>query len=329
MTFQQKYPLVKNLIRPVIAVILLFVLVKKGPFQVDQIKFILSQQKILLLGFILMTINFGLAATRWKIIVNLLSKLTLKTSLALTLVGHFFSFFIPGGVSGDLVKAFELSKENSISKKDALSTVFADRILGLYAMVFFSALFLFIDYLQENSSRILQYFSFSLLLLFVMTMGLIVGPLITQFVAEKMKSQSHKILTTLNKLLSSFDLTFTCFRKPRISLQVLALSLGMQSLAILFMLEVVKALQVTPPTFFVFFSLSCFGFLASAIPITPAGIGVGQAAVYFLFSALSPELGQAAVTAISVYQIFNLCFALIGGLIFSTKPFFQNNSKVY
>ncbi len=327
MATAEKHSILKTIARPLIAIILLIILVKKGPFQLDQIKFILSQPKVLLLGFVLMVTNFGLAATRWKTIVNLLSKITLKTSLALTLVGHFFSFFIPGGVSGDLVKAFELSKENSISKKEALSTVFADRLLGLYAMVFFSALFLYVDYLQENTNQIFQYFSFSLVLLFVMTIGLITGPWITQFVSGKIIIQKNKILSTLNKLLSSFNLTFMCVRKPQLSLQVLLLSLGMQSFSILFMLEVVKALNVTPPTFFVFFSLSCFGFLASAIPITPAGIGVGQAAVYFLFSTLNPELGQAAVTAISVFQIFNLFFALIGGIIFSAKPFFQNKFR--
>ena len=327
MTVKEKHPFIKNLIRPVIAILLLFVLVKKGPFQIEQIKFILTQQKILLLGLVLFASNFVLAATRWKIIVNLISDLTLKTAFGLTLVGHFFSFFIPGGVSGDLVKAFELSKENSITKKDALSTVFADRILGLYAMVFFSALFLCVDYLQENSNRIFQYFAFSALLLFLLTAGLIIGPRITLFVSEKIIFQKNKVLSVFNKVLSSFNLTFICVRKPQVSLKVLILSLGIQSLSIFFMLEVVKALNVTPPTFFVFFSLSCFGFLASAIPITPAGIGIGQAAVYFLFSSISPQLGQAAVTAISVFQIFNLFFALIGGIIFSTKPFFQKNLK--
>ena len=87
------------------------------------------------------------------------------------------------------------------------------------------------------------------------------------------------------------------------------------------MLEIVRALDVPTPSFLVFFALSCFGFLASAIPITPAGIGVGQAAFYFLFSTLNKDLGNAAVTAVSILQIFTLSYALIGGLLFALKPF--------
>lgn len=328
MQVEPKHPILKNIIRPVIAMILLAILIKTGPFKLDQIKFILTQSRILVLGFFIFALQFALVALRWKLIVNVITQFKFKLAFTYTLIGHFFSFFIPGGVGADVVKALELSKSNSISKSDGLSTVFADRILGLYLMVFSSSVFLGLDYIQEGSDHILKYLSFSLMLWFVMTTGLIFGPLITRFINQLLELKNHKILMVLKKLITSFNLTFICFRKPKVAIGVLLLSLAAQGISSYFMIEVVRALDVTPPSFFVFFSLTCFGFLASAIPITPAGIGVGQAAVYFLFSTISPQLGNAAVTAISVLQLFYLFYAFIGGILFSTLPLTKMNRTV-
>ncbi len=315
-----KHPILKTIIRPVIALILLAVLIKTGPFKLDQIKFILSQTRILILGFFIFALQFALLAFRWNVIVNVVTHFKFKLALTFTLIGHFFSFFIPGGVGADVVKALELSKSTGVSKSDGLSTVFADRILGLYLMVFSTSVFLGVDYIQARSEPLLKYLSFSLMLWFVMTTGLIFGPLITLFITQNLEHNTHRLLALAKKLISSFNLTFICFRKPKVAIGVLLLSLGAQAISSYFMIEVVRALDITPPSFFIFFSLTCFAFLASAIPITPAGIGVGQAAVYFLFSTLSPELGNAAVTAISVLQLFFLFYALVGGILFSILP---------
>lgn len=321
-----KHPVLKNIIRPVIAVILLAILIKTGPFKLDQIKFILTQSHILVLGFFIFALQFAILAFRWKLIVNVITQFKFKLAFTYTLIGHFFSFFIPGGVGADVVKALELSKSNSITKSDGLSTVFADRILGLYLMVFSSSVFLGLDYIQERSEHILKYLSFSLMLWFAMTTGLIFGPLITRYVNQMLQLKTNRVLILLKKLITSFNLTFICFRKPNVAFGVLLLSLAAQVISSYFMIEVVRALGITPPSFFIFFSLTCFGFLASAIPITPAGIGVGQAAVYFLFATISPQLGNAAVTAISVLQLFYLFYAFIGGLFFSTLPTNEQSS---
>ncbi len=317
----------KNLFRPLIAIIFLTFLIKKGPFQFSQIQFIFLQPQILLLGLILLTLQFALVTLRWKTIVELATHLRFKPALIYTLIGHFFSFLIPGGVGGDVIKAVELSKSNKITKRDALSTVVADRLMGLYSMVLFSTLFLAADYLSDFSAAILKYFFFSLILLIAMTLGVVIGPFLIGISSKVINSKDNKIIIIIEKLITSFSLTFTCFRNPKVVLRIFTLSLLIQIISNVFMLEIVKTLGVPTPTFFVFFALSCFGFLASAIPITPAGIGVGQAAVYFLFSSLSQQLGQAAVTAISVLQIFYLFFALIGGLLFTAKPLFKNISK--
>lgn len=315
----------KNLIRPITAIAFLIILIKKGPFQLDQIKSILSQEKILLAGFSLVLIQFFLTAYRWKLLVELKTQISTFVAFKLTLIGQFFSFFIPGGVGGDIVKALELSKTKTTSRAEALSTVLADRILGLFAMVFFSMLFLMVDYSLNTNGSIFKFLLFSGLLFAGMFIGLLYGPAVLQFISRFFSEKQHHLLATLHKTIHSFELTFTAFRKKKLLSKVVFLSLALQIISIYFMSLVVHSAGVEIPSYLVFFALCCFGFLASAVPITPAGIGVGQAAFYFLFAPFSEELGKAAVTAISALQLFQFFYALIGGILFSTKPFLAKN----
>ncbi len=317
----------KNLIRPLIALLFIYLLIVKGPFQLQQITFILAQKKILLLGVFLVFLQFCLSAFRWKKIVEQKTVLNFKLSFQLTLIGQFFSFFIPGGVSGDVVKALELSKTSALSRSESFSTVLSDRILGLFSMVLFSTVFLALDYYSSKSETILSYFFFSALLLASMICGIALGPKIIQILSGFFGSRQNKMLLAVEKIISSFNLTFSSFRQKKILFITVAISFAMQIVATYFMSEIVRALDVSMPSFFVFFALSCFGFLASAIPITPAGIGVGQAAFYFLFSTVSTDLGNAAVTAVSILQLFFFFYALMGGVLFATKPFLTKTAN--
>lgn len=315
----------KNLIRPVAALAFLFILIKKGPFQLDQIKYIFSQEKVLITGFALILLQFILTAYRWKLFVDTKAKITTFLAFKLTLIGQFFSFFIPGGVGGDIVKALELSKLKSLSRSETLSTVLADRIFGLFAMVLFSSLFLAIDYSLEANNAFLKYLAFSSLLLLAMFIGLMYGRVVVQIISNFFGKKENRILTTLQKMATSFDLTFTSFRNFKLVSFTVLLSLVLQVISIYFMSLVVESLGVTIPSYLIFFSLCCFGFLASAVPITPAGIGVGQAAFYFLFATFNDDLGKAAVTAISALQLFQFFYAIIGGIMFAASPLLRKN----
>ncbi|MBC7741366.1 MAG: flippase-like domain-containing protein [Bdellovibrionaceae bacterium] len=312
--------ILKKIWRPVAALALLFVLIKKGPFQIEQIQFILSQQKVLFAGITLFFIQFILLSIRWSFFVHLLVPLKLKQAFKLTLIGQFFSFFIPGGVGGDVVKALELSRTQRINKSEALSTVLADRILGLFAMTMMAALFLMIEVYQQGDAKLHRFLVVSSVLLLGVTAGLYLAPTILKQLEFLFKDKKSFILIKLDKVISSFQLTFMAFRNRKLQTKNIAICIVIQLISIYFLYYIVQTLGLTPPPFLVFFSLCCFGFLASAIPITPAGIGVGQAAFYFLFSQFSHELGQATVTAVSVLQLFYLLFALVGGILFSIQP---------
>lgn len=312
--------LFKKIWRPLLALSLIIILIKKGPFQVDQLKFILTHSRIVFLGFSIFFLQVLLFSVRWKLFINLVEKVSLFKVFQLNLVGYFFNYFIPGGVGGDIVKALELSKNNQATRSQALSTVLSDRVFGLFSMITFAFFFLFIEYVYHHDEYIFKFLILNGALFFGIVLTLLFFPAVLARISSHLTTKNSSILAKIEKLVSSLHFTFITFRNLKIQLKSFLLSFFGQIIVIYFMYEVVKVLGAPQPSFLVFFALCCFSFVASAIPIFPAGIGVGQAAIYVMFAQISEELAKAAITAITSVQIFNLFYALIGGAIFSFMP---------
>jgi uncharacterized protein (TIRG00374 family) len=315
--------------RPLLALLLLVFLVLKGGFDLNQLKFVLTQPKIIILGLSIFFAQVIVVSYRWNLFVRMETILKFSKVIQLTLIGMFFNFFIPGGVGGDIVKAIELSKNKTTSRSKALSTVMSDRIFGLYAMITLATGFLALDYAQSPSEFILKIGISSFLIFAGMTVALLFLPFIFKFISQTLTSRNSKILKNIEKLIRSLHLTFVTFRNKRVQFKSFLASAISQTLGIYFLYNVVGALGVTPPSFLIFFSLCCFGFVASALPIMPGGVGVGQYAFYFLFSNISEEIGKASITAITTLQIFTLLYALVGGLIFALNPSVKHDVEEY
>ena len=319
----------KKIWRPLLALALLLILIKKGPFDLNQLKFVFGQPKIILLGILIFFGQILIWSYRWKLFVNLFTPIPFFKVMQLTLVGMFFNFFIPGGVGGDIVKAIELSKNKSTSRSKALSTVMSDRIFGLFAMIALATIFLAVDYVQTPTDFILKIGLSSAFIFSGMTVALLFLPFIFKMISQTLVQKDSKILRTIEKLVNSLNFTFITFRNKKIQAKSFIASSVSQFLAIYFLYTVVMALGVTPPSFMLFFSLCCFGFVASALPIMPGGVGVGQYAFYFLFVNVSEEVGKASITAITTLQIFTLLYALVGGLIFAFNPAVKHDVEEY
>ncbi|MEI7685620.1 MAG: lysylphosphatidylglycerol synthase transmembrane domain-containing protein [Planctomycetota bacterium] len=83
----------------------------------------------------------ALTFTRWYILVRALDLPIQRRDVArLGLIGFFFNNFLPGAVSGDLVKAAFLAREQS-RRTLAIATVVLDRIVGLAGLFWLVAIF--------------------------------------------------------------------------------------------------------------------------------------------------------------------------------------------
>lgn len=313
----------KKLIRPLIAIILLGLLFKSGFIKFDQLKESVQNTQLMLSGLGLIGFQFLFFTFRWKIIVDFYQKISFSKILKLSLIGQFFNIFIPGGVGGDVVKALELAKSEPVQKKNALTTVLIDRVMGLYCMIIFSTLFLFLELNQTFDVK--KYFYTSLVMWITATLGFVFLDKISLFIStltQKNNLSTHKKISVLifikiSEALQIINAGFKSLSNFKTLTQIFIISLVAQLLSISFLYLVASSISSQTPSFILFFPLACFAFMASSIPITPGGIGFGQAAFYFIFSIFSKDAANAVVVGISLMQLFSLIFSLPGAYFFT------------
>jgi uncharacterized membrane protein YbhN (UPF0104 family) len=94
----------------------------------------------LLAGFALYATAVGITLVRWYLLVRALDlPLRLRDALRFGLIGIFFNTFLPGSVGGDIIKAAALARGQT-RRTAAVASVIMDRVIALWALVWFVAL---------------------------------------------------------------------------------------------------------------------------------------------------------------------------------------------
>jgi uncharacterized membrane protein YbhN (UPF0104 family) len=89
---------------------------------------------------ILTAVCISLQLVRWYILVRAVDlPFSLYNAFRLGMVGLFYNTFLPGSVGGDLVKAYFIAKAHPERKTRAVATVLIDRAMGLFGLILFVA----------------------------------------------------------------------------------------------------------------------------------------------------------------------------------------------
>lgn len=275
--------------------------------------FALFHSPLFFVGFALVGLSLLLASERWRLLVAP-QDVTARAGdvFRLSLIGTFFNFAMPGGVGGDVVKAYYFGKDHPHARAAAITSVILDRALGLYAMIFMALAAMIADLTHVLSTPTLM----SLMALMV-TLWFGVSILFVLLFSRRFKKAGW--LTTLleklplsQKLLKLYDTAHRFGLDRKRVLMVLGLSFVAQAVSILFLWVAGRASGFGDVPLLTYFFVAPIGFMATAIPISPAGVGVGQAAFYALFNMyLHTEtgIGPAVITA---HQAMTVLFGLIG-----------------
>ncbi len=102
-----------------------------------------AQPLYLLLAFVVFNISKIINAVRLNRFFRSVG-LQLKESYNLQLyyLGMFYNMFLPGGIGGDGYKIYILNKHHSVKMVNVFNAVFWDRITGIFALVFLTAILL-------------------------------------------------------------------------------------------------------------------------------------------------------------------------------------------
>jgi len=251
---------------------------------------------------------WAVASYKWLILLKALGKdAHFFTLLSLNFIGLFYSLFLPGQISGEVIKGVKLSK----SIQDGtfvLVSIIVDRLTGLLVLILFALggiIFLTKDYY-------LLPFLISILVLLLL-LGLI---FLNRDLSELVGRTGRKILTKgrVRNFLFSFWNILKNYRGKEPQL-LLALFWGIffHALVVAFNYLVCISLNINL-SFLALIWIVTMVYLVQLLPISISGIGVREGAYIFLFGQYGISASVAFSFSIIIFSVI-IFLGILGGMI--------------
>lgn len=250
----------------------------------------------------------GTALTSWRLCLLLSASgmsLSLVSSVRLTLIGAFFSALLPGSYGGDVVRIYYATERNPGRRTEITTILLLDRALGLFALLLLPLLVAPLFPALLASSRVLRILllsAASIAALMVLVLGFCLTTrgdralALTRFLPKPLDTQVIRMRDTLHGYRMNVGTLFT----------VVGISLVVQALIVAVTMLIAQATSYADERMLMLIPL---GFLANALPLTPGGLGVGEAAFDQLFASAGLAGGAEAILG---WRVLTTCTDLIG-----------------
>jgi hypothetical protein len=295
---------------------LIYWMIRKGALDLDTVTK-LASPTLLAFGIFFVFAQIFINNYRWLSLMRGQGfESTVGRTLPLSLIGMFFNYAMPGGVGGDVVKGYYLLQEYPRKKFAGAVSIFMDRLIGFFVMIGLAFLALFFNWSAVEHSPQLQGVAIGVSALFL-------GFLVFFFLSLSRVLQHHGIAKFLfhklpggEKLRHIYDALHSYRKAPGALISATILSTANIMLMVVFVWVIALTMGVNSIPFEVYCFLVPIGVVAQALPISPAGIGVGQAAFYFLFKLYLGKESAVGPTAITSMQILQFGAGLIGAYFY-------------
>jgi hypothetical protein len=219
---------------------------------------------------------------------------------------------LPGSVGGDVMKAYYLCQRTPESRSQVLTTLFIDRILGLLALLILPMIAVAwnLDLLTRvPAMKALFYAVSAVVAIAVVGFATVAaaGPGIAARLAHV--SAMPRLTGLVSKLLEAM---VSYREKPGVLLQAIVLGLVNHMIAVYAFMLAARTIAPVPVGYQEMLFVVPLGLATTAVPISPAGIGVGQAAFFSLFSGMPGVSGRLGSEACTVYQFVMILVYLTG-----------------
>lgn len=309
-----------TVLKLVVAATLLYYLFHTGKLTPEPFLKLWSKPWLVVFGlayyFVIVCVN----NYRW---ILLLKGQKIETSMAhtlpLTFISLFGSLFLPGTVGGDLIKGYYIIKDRPSAKMAAAASVLMDRVVGLFAMGLLAALALIANYSTVMSTPQLKILGSSVFA-FVIAMTVFLSICFSRRIRGS--GATNKVLAKLpaSQLITRVYDTIHDFNEGRKEfIYGIILSLFVQSFSIACLFYIATQLDYVDITLSSFFFVVPLGQIIMSVPISPAGLGVGQFAFAHLFEIFHVTYPDLGATMISIMQGLQVALSLVGAYFYFTR----------
>jgi uncharacterized protein (TIRG00374 family) len=267
-----------------------------------------------LMGIICVSIQFA----RWFLLVRALNlPFTIGNAFRLGLIGTFWNTFLPGSVGGDLMKAYLIARDTPGQRAAAVATVVADRLVGLFGLIWFSAVFGGSFWLSGDS-RIVgnPYLEKIILVCAVLTALAILGWTALGFLPQRRQNRFAGRLHTIPKIGNTLAEIWYVLCTYRQRSKVIYLTIAMTAVVhvgfvFMFHLAVRVFPAVDPGSVPEHFVIAPIGYIAQAFFPAPGGVGGGEYIFGYLYTLLSRPEGTGIIGRLTM-RVVEWSIGLVG-----------------
>ena len=248
----------------------------------------------------------AITAWRWRLLLRAQQIcLSFGQSWGLTMIGMLFNVVIPGSVGGDLIKGYYVARAAPDRKSHSATTILMDRVVGLIGLLFLGALMALLNLTETLRSPATRSLG-------AMSVGGFLGGVAILYAAVFAGGRLTEYHVFPGVLRNVFRALHEYRRQARVIPVALGLSVANQAITCAMYYLALRAGGVTDVPAGPFFLVVPLGLITTAIPISPAGVGVGQAAFFALFKVVAPSFAAAATDALTVFQVIFILLCLTG-----------------
>ena len=263
----------------------------------------------------------SLSFARWCLLVRCQGiELSMLEAHRLGAICFLLNFVSAGSVGGDLFKAIFLARRRPGRRVQAVASVLVDRGVGLYGLLLLaSAAFLLRPENSDSSDERMTQLRIGTAVL-VISGTLVLALLVFggRFVDSLVNRLSQ--LAWVGGLIGRIGSPLRMFHDHPVAFAVsILMSIGVHALLTVSMYLIAQSLYPSVPTLAEHFIIVPIGMLASALPITPAGIGVLELAIEWLYKAIPAAPTMASGTLIAlVFEMVKVVIAVAGTIFYWT-----------
>lgn len=296
-----------------VGVFLLLILARMVDFHHMTMTLASVQPHLLAAALSAMLLNYWLKTYRWALILWVQRPdISLAQITRFNFVSIFLGNFLPTNLSADLVRIYYISR--TADSRAALSSIFADRIIGNFAVAI-ATIFAFVILRRTGLFQIGSILSHGIVAFLILSMAvplLLQHTLVISGIAKIADRFSGKRLFASVQNISDQLLLYR--KRPAVMAKVLSVAFLNIFVVVFEFYFIAKSfsMPISISYFFLFIPLLIY---LTMLPVSIGGIGLVEAGFVFFFS----KVGMSVETCLSialVFRVLQLSCALPGAMIY-------------